>query len=91
MVTLEKEDDVEDILGEMLTRLREAGVEAESTVAGALTTHIAATVSSAAEEWRIHLRRVLGGHRDGGGHDRGRVHSGSRAPQSARRQSDHPP
>ncbi len=47
----ENEDDVEDILGEMLTRLREAGVEAESTVAGALTTQIAATVSSAAEEW----------------------------------------
>lgn len=63
VVSLEDDDASEDILGEALTRLRAAGLKAEGTAVRALTTQIATTISSAAEEWEADLLVLSPHHR----------------------------
>ncbi|MFD8387287.1 universal stress protein [Streptomyces sp. NPDC059679] len=55
VVSLEDDAEAKAILDEAVARLRDAGVEAEGAVAHALTTQIATTISSAAEEWQADL------------------------------------
>ncbi|MCC8450350.1 universal stress protein [Streptomyces rochei] len=63
VVSLEDDAEAQGILDEALTRLRDAGVEAEGTVVDALTTQIATTISSAAEEWKADLLILSPHHR----------------------------
>ncbi|GHD43099.1 universal stress protein [Streptomyces galbus] len=55
VVSLEDDAEAKLILDEAVTSLRDAGVEADGVVARALTTQIAAAVSTAAEEWDADL------------------------------------
>ncbi|GGL92337.1 universal stress protein [Streptomyces fumigatiscleroticus] len=55
VVSLEDDAEAKAVLDEAVTRLRDEGVDAEGTVANALTTQIATTISSAAEEWQADL------------------------------------
>ena len=63
VVSLENDAEAKSILDEGVTRLRDAGVEAEGTVVEALTTQIATTISSAAEEWQADLLILSPHHR----------------------------
>ncbi|MFH7341200.1 universal stress protein [Streptomyces sp. KHY 26] len=63
VVPLEDDTEAQAILDEALASLRDAGVEAEGTVAFALTTQIATTISSAAEEWQADLLILSPHHR----------------------------
>ncbi|GHB17572.1 universal stress protein [Streptomyces viridiviolaceus] len=63
VVSLEDDAEAKGILDEALARLRDAGVEAEGTVVDALTTQIATTISSAAEEWEADLLILSPHHR----------------------------
>ncbi|MFF9018906.1 universal stress protein [Streptomyces eurythermus] len=55
VVPLEDDEKAEAVLDEAVTGLRDAGVDAEGTVAYALTTRTATTISAAAEEWQADL------------------------------------
>jgi nucleotide-binding universal stress UspA family protein len=63
VVSLEDDAEAQAILDEAVTWLREAGVEAEGTVTHALTTQIASTISSAAEEGQADLLILSPRHR----------------------------
>ncbi|MFF9331122.1 universal stress protein [Streptomyces albogriseolus] len=63
VVSLEDDSEAKTVLDEAVTRLRDAGVEAEGTVVDALTTQIAATISATAEEWRADLLILSPHHR----------------------------
>lgn len=55
VVSLEDDTEAKAVLDEAVTSLREAGVEAEGTVANGLTTQIATTISAAAEDFGADL------------------------------------
>ncbi|MFF8882780.1 universal stress protein [Streptomyces flaveolus] len=63
VVSLEDDVEAKAVLDEALTSLRDAGVEAEGTVVNALTTQIATTITSAAEEWQADLLILSPHHR----------------------------
>ncbi|MFD8541631.1 universal stress protein [Streptomyces rubrogriseus] len=63
VVSLEDDSEATTILDEAITRLRDAGVEAEGTVVGALTTQIASTISATAREWQADLLILSPHHR----------------------------
>ncbi|MYR55694.1 universal stress protein, partial [Streptomyces sp. SID625] len=55
VVPLEGDAEAKALVDEAVTALREAGVEAEGTVASGLTTEIATTISAAAEDFGADL------------------------------------
>ncbi|WP_018569764.1 universal stress protein [Streptomyces sp. PsTaAH-124] len=55
VVPLEGDAEAEALVDEAVTALRDAGVEAEGTVASGLTTEIATTISAAAEDFGADL------------------------------------
>ncbi|GHB47074.1 universal stress protein [Streptomyces viridiviolaceus] len=55
VVSLEDDAEAKAILDDAVAALRNAGVDVEGTLANALTTQIATTISSAAEEWPADL------------------------------------
>ncbi|MFF5406648.1 universal stress protein [Streptomyces misionensis] len=63
VVPLEDDAEAKAILDEALAALRDAGVEAEGTVAYGLTTQIATTISAAAGEWQADLLILSPHHR----------------------------
>lgn len=63
VVSLEDDADAKTVLDEAVTRLREAGVEAEGSVVNALTTQIATVISDAAAEWQADLLVLSPHHR----------------------------
>ncbi|WP_030741545.1 universal stress protein [Streptomyces sp. NRRL S-31] len=63
VVSLEDDTEAKAVLDEAVTSLREAGVEAEGTVANGLTTQIATTISAAAEGWQADLLILSPHHR----------------------------
>ncbi|MEU6389374.1 universal stress protein [Streptomyces sp. NPDC046939] len=63
VVSLEDDDEAKAVLDEAVTLLREAGVQAEGAVSSALTTQVATTIVSAAEEWRFDLLILSPHHR----------------------------
>ncbi|MEU5607291.1 universal stress protein [Streptomyces sparsogenes] len=63
VVPLEEDAEAKAILDEAVATLRDAGVDAEGTLADALTTQIATTISSAAEEWQADLLVLSPHHR----------------------------
>ncbi|GAA2219544.1 universal stress protein [Streptomyces nogalater] len=63
VVSLEDDSEAKAILDEAVAGLRDAGVGADGTVVGALTTQIATTISSAAAEWQADLLILSPHHR----------------------------
>ncbi|GAB2997280.1 hypothetical protein GCM10023080_074070 [Streptomyces pseudoechinosporeus] len=61
--SLEDPAEAKAVLDEAVISLRGAGVDAESAIANALTTQIATTISSAAEEWQADLLILSPHHR----------------------------